>query len=1163
MDNKIRKNPRQVHSPVNTSPSSTTADDEFPAISVLYVDDEPALLEPTRLSLEKRGNISVDTTTSAQDALEKIRIRSYDVIVSDYQMPEMDGIQFLKQLRKSGNLIPFIVFTGKGREDAIIEAYDAGADFYLAKGGNPRAMFRDLTNKIVQVVTRHRAEKALRESEERYRKVMEQSHDAIFICRGSKFVFVNDRVSEISGYSKKELYDMEMWDLLHPEDREHVMEISRNRTKGEPVPETYEARIVTRNGEVRYLEFAVTTLVFNGENANLCSVRDITERRRADEALRKSEEKYRSIFNTFDDLYYQTDMQGIITTLSPSCKKITGWEASELIGLQVRELYPYPEQRKLLLDEMLATGAVHDFEVILKNKEGKHLNVSVTSHIVRDEKGNPVGVEGSLRNITERKMVEDALHASEEQYRTLADFLPVMVFEADRNGKITFANRLTYPSFGIEPSDVLAGVNMIDFVVPEERPAAQANLLELLQGEARGPSEYTLMRKDTSRFPAMVRTSAIFDKKTGAASGIRGVIIDLTERKKKDEALRQSEASYHGLFNAVKDAICVLDRAGSFIDANKGAEEMFGYPHQFFVGKTIGLIAARGRNDPEQARNRVDRAFHGEPQQLEFWAQRSNGDEFLTDVRLYKGTYFGQDVVIALAVDITERKKAEEELKSSEQYLKTIFHSVQTGLVIIDPRTHIIMDANPAAVQLIGADKSAIIGAVCDDFICHTMRGKCPITDLHLNIENAESLLIKADGKKIPILKTVIPVTISGEQFLLESFLDITDRKRAEDAMQKAYFELEQKVEERTLELSKLTGNLQNEIAERNRVMEALAVSEEKYRSLVEQIGDIVFHIDQNGFLTYVSPHVLADMGIGPEQIPKIRAFELAPPKYRETIEKYLEPGLSSHQPVSGFEIEVKDFLTQKSLVFEVNATPSYDKTGAYNGYSGIARDITERKALQDEVAASLNEKEILLKEIHHRVKNNMQVVSSLLSLQVRQMKDVKSREALRESQNRIMSIALVHEKLYQSKNLARIQYQDYLKTIAENLLQSYGVPPGKIRIDIHADRIVLPISKAIPVSLMINEMLSNSLKYAFPDGRTGAITVDIRNDGDRHTLVVRDDGIGIPEGFDLDHTETLGLQLVNSLVAQILGTITLDRTSGTEFRITFSLEPTGGDHYG
>jgi two-component sensor histidine kinase len=225
-------------------------------------------------------------------------------------------------------------------------------------------------------------------------------------------------------------------------------------------------------------------------------------------------------------------------------------------------------------------------------------------------------------------------------------------------------------------------------------------------------------------------------------------------------------------------------------------------------------------------------------------------------------------------------------------------------------------------------------------------------------------------------------------------------------------------------------------------------------------------------------------------------------------------------------------------------------------------RDITERRILQNEVSASLKEKEILLKEIHHRVKNNMQVISSLLSLQVKQMKDTPSREAIRESQNRVMSIALVHEKLYQSKSLAAIEYHDYLKNIAENLLQSYGIPPGKVRIEIRGENIVLPIGRAIPISLMINELLSNSLKYAFPGDRKGVITVDFHREGEKEVLIVSDDGIGLPEGIDPGHTETLGLQLVNSLAGQALGTITLNRDRGTEFRIAFENEPVNGNHH-
>jgi two-component sensor histidine kinase len=174
----------------------------------------------------------------------------------------------------------------------------------------------------------------------------------------------------------------------------------------------------------------------------------------------------------------------------------------------------------------------------------------------------------------------------------------------------------------------------------------------------------------------------------------------------------------------------------------------------------------------------------------------------------------------------------------------------------------------------------------------------------------------------------------------------------------------------------------------------------------------------------------------------------------------------------------------------------------------------------------------------------------------------VTGREAIRESQNRVMSIALVHEKLYQSKRLSEIDYNDYLKKIAENLLQSYGIPAGKIRIEIHADEVVLPVNRAIPISLMINEMLSNALKYAFPGDRKGVITVDFRKEGEREVLVFRDDGIGMPVGIDLEHTVTLGLQLIKSLAAQVPGTITLNRDRGTEFRIAFENEPATGEHH-
>jgi PAS domain S-box-containing protein len=1133
-------------------------------ISVLYVDDEPALLDPIRHFLERKGTFSVDTTTSAKSALAKIRKNKYDVIVSDYQMPGMDGIQFLKKLRDEKNPIPFIIFTGKGHEEVVVEAYDAGADFYIPKGGNPRAMFLDLTQKITQIVTRRRSEEALLESEDRYRKVVEQSHDAIFIFQDSRIVFANERVMEITGYSQEELYSMDIWALLHPDDREYLMGMMMKRVKGHIVPKTYEARILTKTGETRYLEAAITALESEGRESLLGSVRDITERKNAEEALRKSEEKYHSIFDTFDDLYYQTDMQGTITILSPSCKRITGWDASELIGTQVLNLYPFPEQRKQLLDHMFENGAVHDYEVVLINKEGEHLNVSVTSHVVRDEQKKPIAIEGSLRNITNRIRVEKALAVSEARYRTLTDFLPVMIFETTLEGMVTFGNRLILPVFGVDPSALGPDINVFDYIVPEERKKARENMQKLFTGISRSSNEYTLIRGDGTTFPSLISASAIVDEKSGKPVGMRGVIIDLSERKETEQAIRESEELFRTLFNNANDAIFLHEimqsgKIGNYIMANDVACTRLGYSHDEILALSPCDVVARSHHQ------RIP-AITGEIQQyghatFDAIYRKKDGMEFPVEVSSHGFEFHDKNVVLSVVRDITERKHMEEQLIASEKYLKTIFNSVQTALVIIDPKTHTIFDLNPAAVKLIGADKESLTGTACPGVICVAKKGRCPVTDQKRRFENSEHILITAKGEKVPVLKTVLPVTISGKQYLLENISDITDRKRAEDAMQKAYFELEQKVEERTTELSKTTHNLQEEMAERTRVMEALRFSEEKYRSLVEQTSDLVFQIARDGRITYINPNVETILGYTPGDVVGKKPTEFMLGSDLGSFLSLYHKTITDKGPVIGVELTFLDSM-KRPHIFEINGTPHFDKENEVISFSGIARDITDRKALQDEIAASLKEKEILLKEIHHRVKNNMQVISSLLNLQVKLVKDEKSRDAIKESQNRVMSIALVHEKLYQSKSLARINFREYIKKMSENLFDSYNMRSDRIQLEINADDIILPINKAIPISLIINEMLSNSLKYAFPDNRTGKIEIRFRKEGDRHTLVVRDDGIGLPAGFSLNKTDTLGLQLVSSLVGQLLGTLSFSGDNGTEFRIEFTIEPSAGEHY-
>ena len=216
-----------------------------------------------------------------------------------------------------------------------------------------------------------------------------------------------------------------------------------------------------------------------------------------------------------------------------------------------------------------------------------------------------------------------------------------------------------------------------------------------------------------------------------------------------------------------------------------------------------------------------------------------------------------------------------------------------------------------------------------------------------------------------------------------------------------------------------------------------------------------------------------------------------------------------------------------------------------------LSRENLERQRTQEHLSTSLGEKEVLLKEVHHRVKNNLQVVISMLRLQGDRMGD--PRAMLQESINRVTAMSLIHEKLYHSASLAHIDFGNYIRSLTSDLVHSYAAPSGQIQCEIVADRVDLQIDQAIPCGLIINELVSNALKHAFPNRRQGRIYIELAADGDEHLLlVIRDDGVGIPANFDISKSDSLGMQLVHSLARQLGGSIDIDTRSGTCFAIRF-----------
>ncbi|RJR18149.1 MAG: PAS domain S-box protein [Nitrospiraceae bacterium] len=391
----------------------------------------------------------------------------------------------------------------------------------------------------------------------------------------------------------------------------------------------------------------------------------------------------------------------------------------------------------------------------------------------------------------------------------------------------------------------------------------------------------------------------------------------------------------------------------------------------------------------------------------------------------------------------------------------------------------------------------------------------------------------------------IIGVLGSGE--------DVTDRRKAEEELLKAHKMLESRVKDRTSELEKANVILNAEINQRTQIEKALRKSEHQLEKAqaIAHIGNWEWDIQSNKVSW--SNEVYRIYGYRPGEIePDYEAVKKA--MHPDSIKIFLESIDSALRGERPFEMEYNFFRRDgRTSILHTKGEVIRDSAGSPVKMFGVVQDITERKGMEDRIRASLKEKEVLLQEIHHRVKNNMTVISSLLKLQADKVTDEYYKELFNESTNRIKTMALIHEKLYRSEDLASIVFSDYLRDMMDNIMCSYEIRAHKVRLNKELDRITLALDTAIPCGLIVNELLSNSLKYAFPDSMSGEIRVTLRKNNDKVELTVGDNGVGLPPDLDFRNPRSLGLNIVNALVGQIRGNIELHREQGTEFLITFS----------
>ena len=887
-------------------------------IRVLYVDDEPSLLELAKVFLERYGDFAVTVATSAAEAIRILRQERFDTIVSDYQMPDMDGIAFLRHLKAEGNTTPFIIFTGKGREEVVIEAFNAGADFYIQKGGEAKSQFAELVHKVQRAVQHHIDEKALLESEVRFRALVENASDIIRILnRDGRIVFDTAASSRQLGYPSGYTLGRDPFEFIHPDDlalvKEEFSKIYAKTNNGVPT----EFRIRKADGSYIWVESIGKNLIgVPGIDGVVITTRFIDERKRAEAERRESEEKFRQLFSGMPSgvAIYEAVLHGedfVFRDFNAAAEAIEHIKKEEVIGRRVTEVFPGVKEFGIfsVFQRVLRTGQPEFFPTAVY-RDASVSGAWRENWIYRLPTGEIVAI---YNDVSERKTAEDALHESEKQYHSILDSMQDGYIRADAKGHIIMASPSAARLFRYDSASDLIGLSAASLY---RHPKERQEIIRIVK--ERGEVHDFIcegVRKDGSGLWASMNVQFTFDSK-GRVTGTDGFVRDITDRKQAEEALKKSEAYYRALFENTGTASVIIEEDATISLANEGFAVISGYPREEIEGK-IRWTEFVVKEDLERmlAQHRLRRKDRTLAERnYEFRFVRKSGE--IRTIFLSVDVISGTKKSIASLLDITDYKNTEQALRESEERYRAVVED-QTEFICRFTADGRLTFVNDAYCRYFSLDK--------DMCLAHPHSVVLPPEDARLMRQHLVSLTPEN------------PVATVEHRIIMPS-----GEVRWQQWNDRAIFDLNGHVVE--------YQSVGRDTTDIKKAEDAFRESEKQYHSILDNMQDAYVRADAKGHIIMASPSAarLFRYDSVNDLIGLPAASLYRHPKERQEIIRIVKEQGEVHDYIcEGMRKDGSGFWVSMNVQF------TFDSKGRVTGSDGFIRDITERKASEQALIKS------------------------------------------------------------------------------------------------------------------------------------------------------------------------------------------------------------------